>query len=82
MAKIQKKKKKNLRLKYFSVEIASNYPYLLKKRKWCPYSIYNSKNYLNKEIRSRVSQNINSRIIRLSFCLKRYLVRSQYTLYL
>ena len=62
--------------------MAGNYLYYLKERKWYPNNIYNLKNYLNKDLRSGVSQNINYKTIRLSFYLIKYLVKSQYTLYL
>ena len=62
--------------------MAGNYLYYPEERKWCLNNIYSLKNYLNKDLRSGVSQNINYKIIRLSLYLGRYSVRSQYTLYL
>ena len=62
--------------------MVSNYLYYPEERKWYPSNIYGLKNYLNKDLRSRVSQNINYKIMRLSSYLGKYLVRSQYTLYL
>ena len=62
--------------------MAGNYLYYLEERKWYPNNIYNLKNYLNKDLRSEVSQNINYGIIRLSLYLGKYLVKSLYILYL
>ena len=67
--------KKNFRLKYSDVKITGKYLYYSKKRKWCPSNIYNLKNYLNKNLRSRAFQNINYKTIRLSFYLVKYLVK-------
>ena len=39
--------------------MAGNYFCYLEEREWYPSNIYNLKNYLNKNLRSRVSQNIN-----------------------
>ena len=68
--------KKNHRLKYSGIKIASKCLCYPEKRKWYPSSIHSLKNYLNKNLRSRVSQNINYKIMRLSSYLGRYLVKS------
>ena len=56
--------------------MAGNYLYYSEERKWYLSNIYNLKNYLNKDLRSGVSQNINYRTIRLSLYLGRYSVKS------
>ena len=73
MARLQEEE---FEVKILYYKIAGNYLYYLNKRKWCPSNIHSLRNYLNKEIRSRVFQDINSEIIRLSFCLIRYLAKS------
>ena len=56
--------------------MAGNCLYYLEERKWYLSNIYSLKNYLNKDLRSGVSQNINYKTIRLSLCLGKYLIKS------